>query len=126
MPIHEYECQECGNRIEVIQRLKDRALKKLECDRCGTVRPVKKLVSAPAFQFKGDGWYVTDYADKKGKDAKSKGEEGSKNEGSKDKGGDAKNSESKKSSNQGGGKSSDGKASPKAEKKEGSTKAKKD
>ena len=67
MPLFEYECQECGCRMELIQRVGARPLKKVECDDCEVVRPVKKLLSAPAFQFKGDGWYVTDYADKKGK-----------------------------------------------------------
>lgn len=67
MPLYEYECQDCGERSEVIQGFKDRPLRK--CPLCGG--RVKKLVSAPAIQFKGSGWYVTDYGDKgKSKDAK--------------------------------------------------------
>ncbi len=78
MPLFEYECLVCHARIEEMQRSGARPLKKAECERCGEIRPVKKLVSSPAFQFKGEGWYVTDY--KKGgadKGAESSGEESS-------------------------------------------------
>ena len=68
MPIYEYECAKCGKRIEVIQKMSDKPLKKhAECG--GTLH---KLVSAAGFQFKGTGWYVTDYARK---DAKSESKE---------------------------------------------------
>ncbi len=77
MPLFEYQCQECDAKIEVIQRVGARALKNTECDDCGVVRPVKKLLSAPAFQFKGEGWYVTDYADKKKEQPESKSDNGS-------------------------------------------------
>lgn len=60
MPIYEYQCQSCGERREVLQRMSDAPLK--TCDECGG--EVRKLISAPAFQFKGSGWYVTDYARK--------------------------------------------------------------
>ena len=60
MPIYEYQCGECGTRTEAIQRLDEEPL--TECPSCGG--PLAKLLSAPAFQFKGTGWYVTDYADK--------------------------------------------------------------
>ena len=60
MPLYEYECTECGERTELIQRLADPPLSK--CPKCG--EPVRKLLSAPSFQFKGSGWYVTDYAGK--------------------------------------------------------------
>ncbi len=60
MPLYEYECRERGHVTEVIQRLSDPPLK--SCPECGS--PVRKLLSAPAFQFKGEGWYVTDYARK--------------------------------------------------------------
>ena len=59
MPMYEYECAKDG-RFELIRRFSDPPLKK--CPTCG--RPVEKLVSASAFQFKGTGWYVTDYARK--------------------------------------------------------------
>lgn len=62
MPLYEYECLKCGKRTEIIQRLDDAPL--AACPQCGG--EVKKLLSAPAVQFKGSGWYVTDYAGKKG------------------------------------------------------------
>jgi putative FmdB family regulatory protein len=58
MPIYEYECETCGHRFEKIQKFSDAPLD--ACDKCGG--PVHKVQSAPAFQFKGTGWYVTDYA----------------------------------------------------------------
>ncbi len=58
MPIYEYQCQECGKRTEAIQRYDDPPL--ATCPSCNG--PLKKLISSPAFQFKGSGWYVTDYA----------------------------------------------------------------
>ena len=57
MPLYEYECQECGERTEVIQRMSD--VPPTICADCGG--KLKKLISAPAIQFKGSGWYVTDY-----------------------------------------------------------------
>lgn len=60
MPIYEYECSKCGKRIEVIQKMSDKPLKKHEG--CGGA--LTKLISAAGFQFKGTGWYVTDYARK--------------------------------------------------------------
>jgi putative FmdB family regulatory protein len=60
MPIYEYECAKCGKRIEVIQKMSDKPLKKHED--CGGA--LTKLISAAGFQFKGTGWYVTDYARK--------------------------------------------------------------
>lgn len=60
MPIYEYQCRRCAERLETMQRLSDPPL--TECPKCGG--ELKKLVSAPAFQFKGSGWYVTDYARK--------------------------------------------------------------
>ncbi len=58
MPLYEYECDACGHRFEVIQKFSDAPIEK--CPVCGG--SVHKLQSAPAFQFKGTGWYVTDYA----------------------------------------------------------------
>ncbi|MCP4200361.1 MAG: zinc ribbon domain-containing protein [bacterium] len=60
MPIFEYECIECGEHTEHLQLSSDSVM--AECPKCGG--EVKKLMSAPAFQFKGSGWYVTDYAGK--------------------------------------------------------------
>lgn len=62
MPIYEYSCKKCGKTIEVIQKFSDPILKKHEG--CGGA--LTKLISASGFQFKGTGWYVTDYA-RKGK-----------------------------------------------------------
>ena len=64
MPLYEYEC-EAGHRFEKIQKFSDLPIEK--CPTCG--EPVHKLVSSPAFQFKGTGWYITDYA-RKDKDTK--------------------------------------------------------
>ena len=57
MPLYEYHCKTCG-RFETLQRISDGPL--AACPTCGGA--VERLVSAPAFQFKGTGWYVTDYA----------------------------------------------------------------
>jgi len=67
MPIYEYECAKCGKRIEAIQKMSDKPLKKHEG--CGGT--LNKLISAAGFQFKGTGWYVTDYA-RKGSTTESK------------------------------------------------------
>jgi putative FmdB family regulatory protein len=60
MPIHEYKCQACGCRTEALQKLRDKPLQK--CQKCGG--PLVKLISSPAIQFKGSGFYITDYAHK--------------------------------------------------------------
>ncbi|HEV2801240.1 MAG TPA: zinc ribbon domain-containing protein [Pyrinomonadaceae bacterium] len=61
MPIYEYSCQKCGARIEVMQKITDKPLKR--CKNCGG--KLEKEWSPTSFQFKGSGWYVTDYAGKK-------------------------------------------------------------
>src|SRR5437868_6598217 len=61
MPIYEYECRKCNAHTEVLQKLSDKPLTK--CRKCGG--RLEKLLSASAIQFKGSGWYVTDYAGKK-------------------------------------------------------------
>ena len=60
MPLYEYECVKCGFRVEVIQRVGDGPIG--ACTECGG--EMKRLLSAPSFQFKGSGWYATDYARK--------------------------------------------------------------
>jgi putative FmdB family regulatory protein len=71
MPLREYECKKCKHRFEKIQKFSDKPLKK--CPECGG--PLEELLSAPAVQFKGSGWYVTDYARKgRGADSSSSGE----------------------------------------------------
>ena len=60
MPLYEYECEKCGHRFEKIQKFSDKMVKR--CPECGG--KVEQMISAPAVQFKGSGWYVTDYANK--------------------------------------------------------------
>ena len=60
MPLYEYQCEECGARSEHLQRIDDPAPG--SCDACGAKGSLRRLLSSPAFQFKGSGWYVTDYA----------------------------------------------------------------
>lgn len=60
MPLYEYQCKKCKHRFEKIQKFSDKPVKK--CPECGG--PVEQLLSPPAVQFKGSGWYVTDYARK--------------------------------------------------------------
>jgi putative FmdB family regulatory protein len=61
MPIYEYKCLKCGKVIEILQKSSEPRLK--ECPSCGG--SLKKVLSPPAIQFKGSGWYVTDYTHKK-------------------------------------------------------------
>ena len=60
MPLYEYQCEKCGHRFEKIQKFSDKMLRK--CPECGG--RIEQMISAPAVQFKGSGWYVTDYAKK--------------------------------------------------------------
>ncbi|MGA7558719.1 MAG: zinc ribbon domain-containing protein [Terriglobales bacterium] len=60
MPNYEYLCKKCGHRFEEIRKFSDRHPRK--CPECGGV--LEQVISAPAVQFKGSGWYVTDYAKK--------------------------------------------------------------
>jgi putative FmdB family regulatory protein len=62
MPIYEYQCKKCGHTFERIQKFSDRQVR--TCPECKG--RVERLVNAPAIQFKGSGWYVTDYAGKSG------------------------------------------------------------
>jgi putative FmdB family regulatory protein len=97
MPLYEYECKKCHHRFERIQKFSDPHVKK--CPDCRG--PIEQVISAPAVQFKGSGWYVTDYAKKSStgsassssngdsasnkdsnKDSKSKSEDSSKSESS--------------------------------------------
>jgi putative FmdB family regulatory protein len=60
MPLYEYECDACGHKFEKIQKFSDPI--ESTCPKCGG--PVHKLMSSPAIQFKGSGFYITDYAKK--------------------------------------------------------------
>ena len=73
MPLYEYECRKCKHRFEKIQKFSDPPEKK--CPKCGG--PVEQVLSAPAVQFKGTGWYVTDYARKSGASSPSAKSDGS-------------------------------------------------
>ena len=93
MPLYEYQCKKCHHRFERIQKFSDPHVKK--CPDCGG--PVEQVVSAPAVQFKGSGWYVTDYG-KKGYTgtASSNGESGGKKEDKKESKTEAKTESSAK------------------------------
>ena len=68
MPLYEYECESCRHRFERIQKFSDPPVE--QCPNCeGKVR---KLLSSPAIQFKGSGWYITDYAKKGGSESSTK------------------------------------------------------
>ena len=69
MPLHEYECDTCGHRFERIQKFSDPPVEMCPLDQ----GPVKKLLSSSAIQFKGSGWYITDYAKKQTDDSKPAG-----------------------------------------------------
>jgi putative FmdB family regulatory protein len=67
MPIYEFECRKCKAHLEVFQKINDKP--PVKCRKCGG--RLEKQVSASAIQFKGTGWYVTDYASKAAKDKRS-------------------------------------------------------
>jgi putative FmdB family regulatory protein len=101
MPIYEYVCQDCRRKTEVLQRLNEKPLR--ICPHCGG--RLKKAFSAPAIQFKGSGWYITDYARaKKEEKAPSAGKTESESKAAESKSGEKKEkpaetkSESKKES----------------------------
>jgi putative FmdB family regulatory protein len=109
MPIYEYQCAKCKKTIEVIQKFSDKPLKK----HAGCGGSLTKLISASGFQFKGTGWYVTDYARKSSSENKEPSKESSK---------DAK-TESKEASSNGHKEGSTDKPIPKAGKKDSSSKS---
>src|ERR1700704_7004991 len=94
VPLYEYQCKKCKHKFEKIQKFSDRPIRK--CPDCGA--PVEKVQHAPNVQFKGSGWYVTDYGGKSDKsksdDASEKGSEKDKSE----KAGSEKSSSEKKDS----------------------------
>ena len=102
MPLYEYECPKHGT-FEKIQKFSDPPLTK--CPTCGG--PVERLLSAPAIQFKGTGWYITDYARKsdgksgKGDSGEVPKSEGSKSEASKSEGSKSEGSKSESAKDSG-------------------------
>ena len=103
MPLYEYRCDACNHQFEVIQKFSDAPI--AVCPSCGG-GPIGKLLSSPAIQFKGSGWYITDYPRKEqGRSGKggesSKGDDSGQSAGStsgESKGGESKSSESSSTS----------------------------
>mgnify|MGYP003341627951 CR=1 FL=1 len=93
MPIYEYQCEQCGHKLEVMQRMTDERLK--TCPACNTDN-LRKLISAVGFQLKGTGWYETDFknsgkptaasSEKKGSDGKAESGDSKKSEAKSDNG----------------------------------------
>ncbi len=79
MPLYEYRCEACGRSLEVIQKFSEDPL--TECPDCGG--RLERLLSAPAIQFKGSGWYITDYARKSNGDKSAKDSSASEKPGAK-------------------------------------------
>jgi putative FmdB family regulatory protein len=113
MPIYEYSCKKCGAHLEVMQKISDAPLARHA--KCGG--KLEKEWSRTGFQFKGSGWYVTDYAGKKSDASESKDTKESKESESKE-----SKSESKESKSD----SSEAKASESKESKTKGSKSKKD
>ncbi len=101
MPLYEYQCDACGHRFEKIQKYSDPL--ETTCPKCGGV--VRKLVSSPAIQFKGSGFYITDYAKKDYVSASKADHDGGKGDGHSGKGehteSTAKSDKSEKSASSG-------------------------
>jgi len=93
MPLYEYQCEACGKRFEVIRKFSDPPLE--ICTLCGK-GPVQRLQSSPAIQFKGTGWYITDYA-QKGKSEGGESKSTSEGKKSDDKTSDAPKTDAQKS-----------------------------
>ena len=96
MPLYEYKCVKCGYRFERIEKLSAPTTQK--CPKCG--KKAERQLSSPAIQFKGSGWYVTDYGGKKGAPSSESSGDGSSAKtatASDSKSSDSKSSESKES-----------------------------
>jgi putative FmdB family regulatory protein len=95
MPLYEYQCDACGCRFERIQKFSDPPV--TDCPNCGQPQ-VHKLLSSPAIQFKGTGWYITDYARKgTGSDSTKSGESKTTEGGNESKSSETKSGETKSS-----------------------------
>ena len=115
MPLYEYKCEKCGHRFEKIEKHSASEIKK--CPKCGAHAP--RQISAAGIQFKGSGWYVTDYAGKGSSASSSEGEgDGASSKSDKsEKSGKPEKSESKSSETKSPDKSSSEKSSSKKDKK---------
>ena len=80
MPLYEYECAKCGERVEILQKFSDALYS--HCPKCGA--EMRKLISSPAIQFKGSGFYKTDYASKPASESKSESKSETKSEAKSD------------------------------------------
>jgi len=121
LPLFEYKCRKCGHRFEKIEKYTASAVK--TCPKCGA--KAERQLAAPAIQFKGSGWYVTDYAGKGSSAASSEGSGENDSGKSKEKTGESKSSSEKnsdKGSDKGSEKSSDKTSSKSAEKASGGKK----
>ena len=92
MPLYEFQCETCHKVTERIQKYSDPPME--TCPACGG--PVKKLVSSPAIQFKGTGWYITDYARKSGNGSGTSASSGESDKSEKKESGESEKSETKK------------------------------
>lgn len=101
MPLYEYQCTRCGRRVEKIQSFSAEPLR--VCEECGG--PLEKLISAPAIQFKGSGWYITDYSKKSSTPASNGSSSSAAAESSSGSAGSASGSESKPAASDAGKKS---------------------
>ncbi|MEW6455186.1 MAG: FmdB family zinc ribbon protein [Acidobacteriota bacterium] len=70
MPIYEYRCKDCNEKFEFMQKVGDQPIE--QCPKCRG--RLFRIISPPAIQFKGSGWYITDYARKDPRDGKGKGD----------------------------------------------------
>ena len=112
MPLYEYKCDKCGHRFEKIEKHSASEIKK--CPKCGASAP--RQISASGIQFKGSGWYVTDYAGK-GSSSASEGDGASSKSEKSEKSEKAGKSESKSSETKSSEKSSSDKSTSKKDKK---------
>ena len=110
MPLYEYECEACQKRFEKIQKYTDAPPD--VCPHCGK-GPIKKLFSSPAIQFKGSGFYITDYAKKSTSEAGSKSSSEGSSSSSESKSSESKSSETKSSESKSDAKPSSGDSSSK-------------
>jgi len=110
MPLYEYECEACQKRFEKIQKYSDAPPD--VCPHCGK-GPIKKLFSSPAIQFKGSGFYITDYAKKSTSEAGSKSSSEGSSSSSESKSSDSKSSETKSTESKSDAKPSSGDSSSK-------------
>jgi putative FmdB family regulatory protein len=114
VPIYEYRCTKCGHRFEAIQKVSDAHLSK--CEKCKG--KAERLISSPAIQFKGSGWYITDYARKGQSDSKGSSEPSDHSGQSNQSGQSSQSSQSSKSSESSSSESSSEKSDSKKKKKD--------